>query len=207
MSSSPSRRTDPIQGEILHEYDGILEADNRLPNWWLATLFGAIAFAALYWGWYEVFHVTPGTEEAYAVAMAERAASGAEPSVEVLAAVANDPASVDEGSRTFASQCAACHGARGEGVIGPNLTDGAWIHGDEPLDIYRVVRDGVAARGMPTWGPVLGPRGVLSAVSFVLSIRGTNIPGRPPEGASEAPAGPPEAAPGGSLEGAGAIAP
>ena len=99
--SAPARKTDPIQGEILHEYDGILEADNRLPNWWLLTLFGTIVFGGIYWGWYEVFHVTPGTEEAYATVMAERAASGAEPSEEALAAVANDPASVEEGSRTF----------------------------------------------------------------------------------------------------------
>ena len=26
------RKVDPIQGEIVHEYDGILEADNRLPR-------------------------------------------------------------------------------------------------------------------------------------------------------------------------------
>ena len=212
MSASSTRKTDPIQGEILHEYDGILEADNRLPNWWLATLFGAILFAGIYWGWYEVFRVTPGTEEAYASAMAGRAGSGVEPSVEVLAAIANDPTSVEEGSRTFASQCAVSHGARGEGVIGPNLTDGAWIHGDEPIEIYRVVRDGVGARGMPTWGLVLGPRGVLAAMSYVLSIRGTNVPGRPPEGAREADEPPHEVAPEAApatvpLEGAGAPAP
>lgn len=183
--STPTQKTDAIQGEIVHEYDGILEADNALPTWWLAALFGTILFGFGYWGWFEAFHVTPSSEEIYAATMAARAAGGGEPTAEILAAVTGDPTTIHEGAATFASQCSVCHGARGEGVIGPNLTDGAWLHGDEPLDIYRTIRDGVAARGMPTWGPVLGPRGVLAATAFVVSLRNTNVPGRAPEGAAE----------------------
>ena len=42
---SEGKRTDEIQGEILHVYDDIEEADNNLPTWWLLTFYGAIAFA------------------------------------------------------------------------------------------------------------------------------------------------------------------
>ena len=43
-------------------------------------------------------------------------------------------------------------------AIGPDLTDQVWIHGGNPTDLYRTVTEGVPAKGMPTWGPVLGAK-------------------------------------------------
>ncbi len=37
-----------------HDYDGIQEYDNPLPNWWLTTFFATIIFAFLYYIHYEV---------------------------------------------------------------------------------------------------------------------------------------------------------
>jgi cytochrome c oxidase cbb3-type subunit 3 len=86
--------------------------------------------------------------------------------------------------------CVACHGDRAQGNIGPNLTDDRWLHGGTPTSIFATVRDGVGTRGMPQWGPVLGDRGLQSVVAYVLTLRDTNVSGRPPEGEVYVPSAP-----------------
>lgn len=176
------KKRDAIQGEILHEYDGILEADNLLPRWWLVTFYGAILFSAGYWFYYEAFRIGRSPVEVYVAEMEARAANGEAVTPEMLASIASDAEHVSAGQALFASNCAVCHGASGEGNIGPNLTDSAWIHGGTSTDIHNTVSQGVSTAGMPAWGQTLGPRGVLDVVAFVLSVRGTERPGRPPQG-------------------------
>ena len=180
--SKPDRIVDAIQGEIIHEYDGILEADNRLPMWWLWTFYGAIAFAIGYWFWYEEFEAAPGLTQAYFIEREkELEKTGKDPTDTQLMAQLGTPA-ISEGEKMYAANCVACHEAKGQGKIGPNLTDPMWIHGGTPLDIYKTVRDGVPAKGMPSWGAVLGRASVLQLTGFVLSIRDSNVPGKAPEG-------------------------
>ena len=192
---------DEIQGAIVHEYDGILEADNRLPLWWLLTFYGAIAFSIVYWFTYHEFEALPTPSAAYAQALLEGGSDG-EADAETLEMLANDPGAVAGGQEAFLTTCAACHGQRAEGLIGPNLTDEHWLHGGSSLDMYRAIRAGISpelaqlegSAGMPPWGPQLGERRVRSVVAYLLSIRDTNEAGRGPEGerytpgAEEAPA-------------------
>jgi cytochrome c oxidase cbb3-type subunit 3 len=186
LSTDSPKKHDAIQGEIVHEYDGILEADNELPRWWLATFFLTIVFSAGYWFYYEGFAIGRHPVVLYADEMAARAAEGGEVTEEMLATFAGDPAMVADGAHIFETNCVVCHGARGEGNIGPNLTDSAWIHGGTPVEIHATISNGVAARGMPAWSATLGRDSVLRAVAFVLSVRDTNVPGRAPEGPRDA---------------------
>lgn len=181
-------RRDAIQGDIVHVYDGIEEADNRLPNWWLATFVGAILFGACYWVAYQVLPIGSNPLDAY-VAEQTAALDRAGPVDEAaLLAVAADPLMVSAGERLFASHCVACHGSEGEGKIGPNLTDEYWLHGGEAAEIYQTISRGVDGKGMQAWAPSLGSGKVKQLVAFILSRRDTNHAGRPPQGDKRVPA-------------------
>lgn len=182
QSTSKPLRTDELQGDILHEYDGIEEADNFLPKWWLYTLFGSIAFSAVYWFAYHGFGFADLPRESFTKAMAARAEQSADVSNEALEALAQNSSMVEAGKALFVTNCAVCHLENGSGKIGPNLTDAHWIHGGQAEDIYRVINQGVAAKGMPAWGPPLGPTNVRRVVAYTLTLRNTDKPGKAPQG-------------------------
>lgn len=183
------KRHDEIQGEIIHVYDGIEEADNSLPNWWLATFYGAVVFAAIYWFAYHELGALKGPTELYAAEVARRAASGGTVTNESLEAMSQSSAEVNAGHALFTQHCVSCHGANAEGVIGPNLTDGSWIHGGDAINIHDTIRDGVNGKGMPPWGPVLGANNVRRLAAYVVSVRGTNRPGKEAQGEPWTPGG------------------
>jgi cytochrome c oxidase cbb3-type subunit 3 len=175
---------------VIHEVDGIQEYDNRLPNWWLYTLFGTVVFAVGYWFTYHVFQAADLPTAAWRHEMQEAAeAKGGGPqhaTPEHLAALAQDPSVVAQGKTIFTSTCAPCHGATAGGNIGPNLTDEYWSHGGAPEKIYETVSTGFAPKGMPAWGPQLGEERVEAVVAYVLTLRNTHAPGgKPPQGERE----------------------
>jgi cytochrome c oxidase cbb3-type subunit 3 len=177
-----AKRQDAIAGEIVHEYDGIEEADNALPMWWVMVFVGTMVFAATYWLMVQEFHLVPTPSEEHAVLMAERAARTGQISDEELLSASQSSSAIAAGKQAFTTNCVACHGPKAEGNIGPNLTDPNWIHGGAPAQIFSTIRDGVPAKGMPSWGAILGHDAVKSLAAYVLTLRGTNVPGKPPQG-------------------------
>lgn len=172
-----------------HFYDGIEEHDNMLPRWWLAILYGTIAFAFAYYGYY-TFGPGPTLVQEYEREMqvvefrdlAAKAANKALGEPELVSLV-QQPERRTQGSGVYQSKCAACHGTQGGGGIGPNLTDAYWLHGGKLTEIARTVTEGVGDKGMPPWGPILSPDDVYSVVAYIRSIRGSNPAGaKPPQG-------------------------
>jgi len=47
------------------------------------------------------------------------------------------PAAIAAGDSIFhkSGNCYACHGANAQGLVGPNLTDAEWVHGDGSFDM------------------------------------------------------------------------
>jgi len=165
-----------------HDYDGIQELNNPLPKWWLATFYGTIVFALIYWGYFELFGGS-SQDERLAAAMQNIEARKAAAVVEYddsnidLDALLADAGSLATGKDQYDAVCTACHGPLGEGLIGPNLTDKYWIHGvgdvQHILDSFRV---GYPEKGMPPWGHVIPREKHALLAAYVISLRGTSPP-------------------------------
>ena len=172
-----------------HDYDGIRELDNHLPNWWLATLLIAMVFGYGYWLYYQVMRHDSAQMTQYRAELDEAAAAAAARAKlagaitdEALLAMAGSPTVVAKGEALFQRSCVACHGMQGQGGIGPNLTDDYWLHGGKPTDILHTISNGVPAKGMPTWLPALGEDNVEAAAVFILTLKGKHVPGKAPQG-------------------------
>lgn len=180
--STPEKSTGD---KVVHVYDDIQEEDNQLPNWWLFILFATIVFGFGYWFVYHTTKQAPNPPEVYRadVEALKKARAAANPmSDEALADLAKDPAMLAAGQEVYKTTCASCHAQDGQGLVGPNLTDKFWIHGNKPTDIAKAVDEGFADKGMPPWGPVLGPDKVRKVTAYVLSLKGKNLPGKEPQG-------------------------
>ncbi|HEX3035512.1 MAG TPA: cbb3-type cytochrome c oxidase N-terminal domain-containing protein [Thermodesulfobacteriota bacterium] len=173
-----------------HEYDGIKELNNPLPGWWLMTFYITIIFAVIYFAYYQ-FLGGPTLDEELAQDMSEIQAARTEAekavgmkSEENFTSMLDDQEVLAQGKAEFATKCAACHGDKGQGIIGPNLTDDYWIHGDGSIvSILKTANEGVLDKGMPPWKGVIAPDLLEKVAVYVYSLRDTNPEGaKPPQG-------------------------
>jgi cytochrome c oxidase cbb3-type subunit 3 len=82
-------------------------------------------------------------------------------------------AGVQNGKTNFLANCVACHGANGEGGVGPNLTDDYWLHKGSLNDIYNTIKKGYPDKGMQSWATKFNPKEMSELASFIKTFKGT----------------------------------
>lgn len=161
-----------------HNFDGITELDNRVPPWFNYLFYGSILFGIAY---FVQFHVLGGKlsaaeyeDQLAAAAIERRVILANEGSIdENNLMVLTTDAALTNGGGNFQKYCISCHAKDGGGIVGPNLTDQHWIHGGSVTNVYGVIKNGVAAKGMISWQLVFTPKQIQELASYVLSLQGT----------------------------------
>lgn len=161
---------------MVHEYDGIQELDNNLPPWWVWGFYATIVFAFIYLINYHLLGVSELQIKAYdkemKVAQKEVQAYLNKMAMnvdETSATLMTDPSNLSAGASIFAANCVACHQSKGEGEIGPNLTDQTWIYGYDIKEVFKTIKIGTA-NGMPEHSSKFNPIQIQQVASYVLSL-------------------------------------
>ena len=172
-----------------HDYDGIKELDNALPPWWKYGFIITIFIAVLYLLKYEVWHYGPNPTEEYnnemttAKEQINNYLASIKNNVDEKSVTMSDATGIAAGSVSFAKTCVPCHGTKGEGGVGPNLTDNYWLHGGKIADLFKTIKYGYPDKGMQSWQAIYSPVQIQELASYIKSLRGTNPPnGKAPQG-------------------------
>jgi cytochrome c oxidase cbb3-type subunit 3 len=186
------------KGEVVlreHEYDGIQEFDQKLPNWWLFTFYGAIVWFVVYWGLYYHTKVYQTDQEkiiAQVGALHEK--KDAELAVTLatlddatlISKWSTDPVIVASGEATYSINCVACHAADLSATMdvagtkiplpGMSLVDGVWKYGAKPMNLFKLINEGTPADSaghngakMVAWGQALSPKQIAEVTAFIIS--------------------------------------
>lgn len=165
-----------------HEYDGIRELDNKLPPWWLYGFYITIIAGVIYLYRYHIAHTGMSSEQEYLTsveaanksknAFLKKAGNSVDENTVVLL---TDPVQVSAGEANFATLCSVCHGKKGEGLVGPNLTDDYWIYGGGVKDIFKTIKYGTN-KGMQSWKENLSAEKIAQLTSYIKTLKGSNPP-------------------------------
>ena len=181
FATRKDQRKEQTEETTGHEYDGIKEYDNPLPQWWfilfIATLVFTVGYLIVYPGmgkWPGVFGWTSdgqlkgeqlAHERKYAPEFARYAATPIEQLIK-------NPKALKMGERVFINNCALCHGMDAGGNFGfPSLIDDDWLYGDTPEAIKTTIVHGRKGQ-MPAWSALLGEKGVTQVASYARELSG-----------------------------------
>lgn len=172
----------PEGEEMHHSFDGIVEYNNPLPQWWTMMFYGTIVFALLYFALYPGLGAYKGALGWTAVKQWEQEVEKADNRYDrifkdyakvSMEELAKDPEAIKVGQRLFGNNCALCHGSDAHGAVGfPNLTDTDWLYGGKPETIKMTITNGRNGN-MPTMAAAVGDETAIKDVAaHVLSLSG-----------------------------------
>lgn len=197
-SNEAIRRADYARekGEVVlreHVYDGIEEYDQKLPNWWLNTLWVSIAVFLIYYTVYYTMDLLPSSQSAMdqkVENIKELRAAELQKTLDNLTddtlvnQWASNPEIVAAGKQTYTTSCVACHAAdlaANGGKTGRPLNDGKWHYGSKPMEVFNMILHGtpadskgyVEAGGMrmaPMGGAQLTPKQVAEIAAYLIDV-------------------------------------
>jgi len=183
-----------------HEWDGIKELDNPLPNWWRWIFYASVVWSIGYWiaypAWPLISTHTKGVlgyssraEVAEEIAVAKQAQAGLRAKLQTasLEQIRTQPDLLEfalaGGRSAFNVNCSQCHGSGAQGFAGyPNLNDDEWLWGGSLTNIQKTITHGARntddddarTSDMPAFGrdEILTKAQVTDVAEFVLKLSG-----------------------------------
>jgi cytochrome c oxidase cbb3-type subunit 3 len=178
-----------------HEFDGIQEYDQKLPNWWLFTFYGAVVWFVLIWSIYYYTSILKNDQQLVREKIdAIQAAKmiGLEKTLATLNDSklvhqwATDAALVNAGEATYLTNCSACHATDFTGTMtvgaskiplpGLALDDHQWKFGGKPMEIFKLINEGSPPEStghngakMQVWGQTLNPKQIAEVTAYLIA--------------------------------------
>lgn len=164
-----------------HTYDGIQELDNDLPSWWKWLFYLTIVFSIIYSVRLFIFHADDLVQAREYEIVVDNAAKDNPDAVNFNVVLLTDASDLEAGKEIWVKTCAACHLVDGGGLVGPNMTDNYWIHGNSVEELYKIVSDGLIEKGMIPYNTQLSKKARLEVVSYILTDMVGTTPATPKE--------------------------
>lgn len=153
FESARKKQTKEEEDKIIidHGFDGIVELDNALPQWWLSLFYLGVVICVVYMLSFAFSDFAdPHAELAkndiqFNAMIKEYYDTAPDLSAETAVNMYGDPAARERGKVIFEAVCASCHQANGGGGIGPNLTDNNWINIEKDSlfqNVFYMVKNG-----------------------------------------------------------------
>lgn len=153
------------------EFDGVKEADNKIPLGWLVFF-----IALILWGIWYIASFTPQIsgwsfrgEFDRQMKAEKEARQKAEPAAAPANPYLSDKDALEQAEGIYEAQCRSCHGDDMKGGIGPSLKD-ALGYGDTPEEIYKTITKGTE-NGMPPFKDQIDSNGRLKLAAYILHER------------------------------------